>query len=113
MGIVTTYVCDISGKSSQDKTEFVEITITGCGFGDYNKDYPDKQRNYYQDVNNKKIVNKFVYKDVAEKFGLIKAKEETSSPEVTFESKLIALLQDWKDSIVEEATENAIQSVRN
>jgi hypothetical protein len=100
MALIKTYVCDVSGKSGTNEEDYFEISITSR---------PSGKGSYYQT----NVLKKLLHKDVAEKLHLVKVKEPENNPTPTLESQLLALLQEWKDSIVEEATESAIQSVRN
>ena len=101
MAIITTYVCDVTGKSSQDKTEFVEVTISANGFWSNNPGV------FFAEGSTKKSTTKFLHKDVAAKLGvLLVKKDEPVQPEPTFESKLVTLLKDYVEDIAYEfATE--------
>lgn len=92
MGIVTTYVCDVSGVTGP-KEDFVEVKISAIPTG----------ANHWQGI----TVTKQVHKDVALKLHLLKVMPEVSPPEPTFESKLGALLKDYIQGIAYEAGEEA------
>lgn len=95
MAAVITYVCDVSGKSSLDKSDFVEVAVnaTAC--------YKSTTSNSgYCNFGPVKI-NKLVHNDVAQKLGLYAGvKDVPIYPEVTFEGKLKALLDDYVGDIV-------------
>lgn len=98
MAIVTTYVCDVSGKASQDKTEFVEVTVSAVGY------YTVQGTGPYIQQDTKKTQTKFVHKDVAGKLALLNPpKGEEAQPEPTFESKLATLLREYVEEIAYEA----------
>jgi hypothetical protein len=90
MGTVVTYVCDVSGKSSNVAHDFVEVHIDS-----YNKKTHDRVK-----------ITKLVHVDVAKKLGLTPpAKSEVAPPEVSLEGKLKALMVEYVDSIVEDAVQ--------
>lgn len=107
MAIVTTYVCDVSGKASQDKTDFVEVTINAHEF------HSIGAGTAYVKQDTKKTQTKFIHKDVAGKLALLNpAKGEDAQPEPTFESKLATLLKDYIEEIAYEAGAEAAYSAR-
>ena len=83
MAVITTYVCDVSGVSSNDKKAFIEVSInttdeaaSSCGLRSH-----QTKRLVHRDVATRlHIIN--LQKDVAEKL-----------PEPTFENKLGVLLR--------------------
>ena len=86
MAIVTTYVCDVSGVTGQDKKDFVEVRID-CDLGKASYD--------------RTIINKLIHRDVALKLNLVKPQSgEEKQPEPTFESKLTTLLTDYINDLV-------------
>ncbi len=86
MAIVTTYVCDVSGVTGQDKKDFVQIRL------DCDMDKPSYDRI---------IINKLLHRDVALKLNLVKPQgSEVKQPEPTFESKLTLLLTDYISDLV-------------
>ena len=86
MAIVTTYVCDVSGVSGQDKKDFVEVKM-----------YSDLGKASYDRV----IITKLIHRDVALRLNLVKPQhDEVVQPEVTFESKLTTLLKDYVADLV-------------
>ncbi len=97
MAIVTTYICDITGKTGEKK-DFVEVVIRGT----------------YTLTNgcstNAPEIKKLVHKDIALKLGIIPAKvydnAATTLPEVTFEGKLKALLEDYVSELVQNHLDN-------
>ena len=89
MAIVTTYICDISGKQGVQE-DFFEIKITTTPSGKAHIHYSQN------------IQTKLVHKEVAEKLHLCVLKDNPN-PEPTFESKLSALLIDYVKEIAYEA----------
>ena len=91
MAIVTTYICDISGKQGV-REDFVEVTINGVSFNS----------NAYRYGCNKKVITKLVHYDVALKLGVIEPKSNDVTPEQTptFESQLSSLLKDYIADLV-------------
>lgn len=91
MAIITTYVCDISGKQGV-REDFVEATIHGLSFNS----------NAYRYGCNKKVVTKLVHYDTALKLGIIDPKSGDTAPEQvpTFESQLSTLLKDYIADLV-------------
>jgi hypothetical protein len=86
MAIVTTYICDISGKQG-DKKEFVTVIINST---------PHSNEGYsYQ--GGSKTIEKLVHYDVALKLGIIDPRKSDVLPEQTptFESQLSVLLKDY------------------
>ena len=96
MAIVTTYICDISGKQGVQEDFFdIEISCLPCG----------KNRTQYGATTQKKLV----HKEVAEKLHLRTIKDNPN-PEPTFESKLSALLKEYVEDIAYEAGQEAASS---
>lgn len=98
MGIVTNYVCDVSGKTGTDRSQFVDVTIKASACG-----------NYYNKVN----IDKIIHIDVAKRLNLVlPEKGETPQPEISLEGKLKALLVEYVDQIAADAVqanfENAV-----
>lgn len=92
MAIITTYVCDVSGK--QDIQEnFFDIRVTAV---------PSGKTGYYQSV----VMNKLIHKDVAEKLHLV-IKKDNPNPEPTLESKLTSILKEYIDEVAYEAGSEA------
>lgn len=106
MPIVTTYVCDISGYSSNHKSDFVEITISGR--------YRETPQTGYdiQAV----TITKFVHKPVANKLGFMtpnrsmdeatKKEAEQAQASVSFEGQLKLLLKPWVEEIAQEVVDS-------
>lgn len=97
MAIVTTYICDISGKQGV-REDFVEVTINGLSFNS----------NAYYYGFNKKAITKLVHYDVALNLGVIDPKRNDVAPEQTptFESQLSSLLKDYiADLVYDEVAE--------
>lgn len=95
MAIVTTYVCDVTGKTGESKDQFVDVSINS------------KLTNGSYSLNRQHEIKKLVHIDVAEKLGLLsQLKGVTQQPEVTFEGKLKVLLEDFVQSIVEDNLAN-------
>lgn len=93
MAIVTTYICDISGKQGNEE-DFVSITIQSV---------PLKKKTtggfiYESD----KITHvRLVHKDVADKLKLFpKSVSKEDIPTPTFESQLSSLLKDYIADLV-------------
>ena len=88
MAIVTTYICDVSGKTG-DKDDFVEVKIT-----------PKRLSSSF--ITSSDIIVKVIHKDVAIKLGLVPTYANEISPEVTptFESQLSSLLKDYISDLV-------------
>lgn len=98
MGIITTYICDVSGKQGTSE-EFVEVTIAIT------------KADYRSSINAKPIIKKLVHIDVATKLHLIlPAKDAETTPEPTLESKLTTLLKEYVDTIAYEAVEQAVSN---
>ena len=86
MGIVTTYICDVSGKQG-GADEFVDVTISSKRTAGYSFAH---------------TIKKFVHKDVALKLGILPALGKEVEPEQvpTFESQLSTLLKDYIADLV-------------
>lgn len=96
MAVVTTYVCDVSGVSGQDKKDFIEVRIDA-----------DLGKPSYDRV----TITKLIHRDVALKLNLVKPqKDEVAQPEVTFESKLTTLLTDYIGDLVYDAVSTEISN---
>jgi hypothetical protein len=105
MSIVTTYVCDVSGKSGTSRANFVDVTITASG-------YTLTNGNPY--LRPKMTITKLISKDIALKLNLVPPdKGEETQPEVTMEGKLKALLTDYIDSIVNESVAEQVSLALN
>lgn len=91
MAIVTTYVCDITGKSGTEIKDFIEVTVSS----------KDSTRNSWDC---QYFTKKLVHYDVALKLGIVSnrnnRKEEVPAP--TFESQLTTLLKDYIDDLLTE-----------
>lgn len=104
MGIVTTYICDVSGKQGVDKSEFIAVRINSTAF---NSNGTALSGGY----GNTPEVNKFIHKDVAIKLGLYKiSSKDEPVPEVTFESKLTTLLKDYISELVYDEVQSAVSN---
>jgi hypothetical protein len=96
VAIVTTYVCDVSGVTGQDKKDFVEVRIEA-----------DLNKSIYERV----TINKLVHRDVALKLNLVKPQgTEVKHPEPTFESKLTTLLTDYLNDLVYDEVSNQLSN---
>jgi hypothetical protein len=97
MAKVINYVCDISGKTSTDPTDFIQVkveAVTHKPDGTLNPNY------LWPTV----TIIKLVHKDIATKLNLVRVpKDAVAEPEVTFESKLALLLKDYIESVVTDA----------
>lgn len=98
MAIVTTYVCDVSGVSGTDRKDFCDIEISNKIYSAFGDGFCSQT----------KTDKRIVHKDVAKRLGLTFEKKEEAEkiPEVTFESKLKTLLQDWVGDLVQADLEN-------
>ena len=96
MAIVTTYICDISGKQGV-REDFVQVNINSLSF----------DTNAYRYGCHKKDITKLVHYDVALKLGVIEPKSNDVVPEQTptFESQLSVLLKDYISDVVYEQVE--------
>jgi len=98
MSIVTTYICDVSGKSGMDRAEFVVVDITA-------------QSNQPTSYDRTVRIQKYVHIDVAKKLGLVTLKStEAAIQELSFEAKLTALLVPYIDQIVEDAVSDHLSN---
>jgi len=86
MAIVTTYICDISGKQG-DKKDFVNVSL---------KSVPENTTGYSAYAHTTEI-RKLVHYDVAVKLGILNPRSKDEIPEQipTFESQLGVLLKDY------------------
>jgi hypothetical protein len=99
MAVVTTYVCDVTGKSGTEKTDFVDVEIKAQSY--------ERRSEAYVSALPAKYIKKLVHIDVANKLGLVDPpKDQPTQPEVTFEGKLKALLEDFVQGVVEANLEN-------
>lgn len=106
MSIVTTYVCDVSGKNGTNREDFVDVQISANG---HYRTSPTTTTGYTP-----LRINKLVHKDIAIKLNLYSAPPDTPVPEVTFEGKLKALLTEYVDSIVADSVaETVYQAMQN
>lgn len=97
MAIVTTYICDISGKQG-DRKDFVEV---------YLKSHCYDSSGYAYEAN-KLTISKVVHYDVALKLGIINPRKSDvpTEPTPTFESQLSSLLKDYiADLVYDEVAE--------
>ena len=93
MGIITTYVCDVSGVQGEQR-DFITVEINAKPFNG----------GYYDTVK----INKFIHKDVAAKLHLVVPKKDAEVvPEPTLESKLMILLKNYIQEIAYEAGDEA------
>lgn len=104
MGIVTTYICDISGKQG-DKKDFVNVVL---------KSTPENTAGY-NTYNASTTISKFVHYDVAVKLGILSPRSKDVAPEQvpTFESQLSALLKDYIADLVYDEVADAINKQGN
>lgn len=95
MAIVKTFVCDVSGVSGGEKSDFVVIKIVSQA----------PEGGYYPKT---RTIERLIHLDVAKRLHLIvqSKHEEEKVAEATFESKLKTLLQDWVSELVEEYQNN-------
>lgn len=96
MPTITTYVCDLSGFSSTDRSLFATIEIKSefvFVFGGYSQTKKEAR---------------LVHIEVAKRLGLTfppKVPEANPVPEVSFEGQLKALLRDWVAEIAQEVVD--------
>lgn len=105
MAIITTYVCDVSGKSSQELSDFVTITVNG----------KHREKGHIYDTVMPGIT-KFVNKEVAAKLGFVcipvqadaaaKAVIAEEVAKASFEGQLKALLHPWIMEIAQGVVDN-------
>lgn len=88
MAIITSYICDVSGKQG-DQEDFFEVKVVAT---------PSGKSGYYANCS----LVKLVHKDVAEKLHLVVIKDN-HNPEPTLESKLLVLLKEYITDIAYEA----------
>lgn len=93
MAIITTYVCDASGKTGVAE-DFVKVNVQA-------------NKITYQSPFDCNKLEKVIHKDVAAKLGLIQGKAIPVEPELTLESKLMALLKQYIDEVAYEAGSEA------
>lgn len=98
---IITYVCDISGKSSTDRSEFADITLLASYHETPGQPY---KTSYKQE--------KLIHKDVLVKLGLTlpkphtEAEEAAAAPAVSFEAQLKSLLRPWVEEVAQEIVGN-------
>lgn len=105
MAIVTTYVCDVSGKTGMDRKDFIDVKITADNSNVVGVNYGQRML----------IIQKLVHIDAAHKLGLVVAatKEDVQPQTPTFESQIASLMKQWAEEIAYEAAESAAMSARN
>ena len=100
MAIVTTYVCDVTGFSSNNEKEFVTVSLSTRW-----NEHP---------VYNKRelIIKRLVHLPVAKKLGLVNPvtdeDKEVATP--TFESQLSILLKNYIDNMVYDSVTEGLQN---
>lgn len=103
MAVITNYVCDVSGVSSNDKEDFIQVEI-------YPKEFAKYQHNStgYKEISQPNIT-KLISKKVAQNLGLWAPKvpdpEDSIRPEVSFEGKLKVLLRDYIKEVAQEVVD--------
>ena len=98
MAIVTTYVCDVTGRHGTDKADFINVKITADNTHVKGLGYSQRTLE----------VSKLVHIDIARTLNLVHSTvAEAILPEVTFESKLTTLLRDFVEEIAYEAGQEA------
>ena len=97
MAIVTNYICDVSGKSSTDKKDFITVTINCVA------DPTSYPRQLLVSI------EKLLHKETAAKLKLLPIshgdKEDKTIPTPTIESQIATLLRDFVQEIAYESTE--------
>lgn len=100
MAIVTTYVCDVTGKSGTERADFVEVKISA------DEAYKHVHMSSGYAVRNL-LIKKLIHKDVAAKLNLLAdVPEAKAEPEVSMEAKLKVLLKDYVAELVDSAMED-------
>lgn len=96
MAIVTTYVCDVSGVSGQDRDDFVDVSII-----------TNRSRSSYSAT----TINKLIHRDVALKLNLVTPNRgEEKQPDVSFEHQLSTLLTGYIADVVFDEVSNQISN---
>lgn len=107
MGAVTTYICDVSGKQGQDKSEFVGVRITSTLYN------ANGQTNNYSGSSTPTI-EKLLHREVALKLGLLlPKKDEPPQPAITLESQLTTVLKDYIAGLVHDEVSDAVSNIKN
>lgn len=102
MAVVTTYVCDVSGKQGDDKTQFVTVEVGVTKFMNYGTGMASSRAN---------TITKLIHVDVANKLCLLPPdKMDDPKPQPTFESQLTTLLKDYINDIVYEEVSTQISN---
>ena len=99
MPIITTYICDVSGESGNNKEDFVQVELKATTFR------VNSSAIYMLQTH--ETTTKFIHRGIAEKLHLIPARVlPNKAPVPTFESQLKILLTDFVDTIVSESLDN-------
>lgn len=100
MATIITYVCDVSGVSGTRKEDFAEVSISTLSYTTHASGATTRS-NLAQPV-------KLIHNDVAKRLGLLPPPKPPEEPlaEVTFESKLSALLKEWTEDLVQTHLDN-------
>lgn len=97
MAIVTNYICDVTGKTSNNKKDFVTVKISALNHSST------------QSYNATFTIEKLVHIDTARKLNLVNltgSEVDKAPPELTFEGKLRVMLEDFVQDIVDGSLEN-------
>ena len=102
MSIVTTYVCDVTGRSGHDRKDFIDIRIQSTDH---------VQTSSFRS----NVIDKLVHRDVANKLHLLREViEPENNPEPTFGSKLETLIREYVNELAYEAgSEGASEYISN
>jgi len=100
MSIVTTYVCDVSGKAGLNREDFTDVTILVMQYS------VNQHMSSGFSSTSGVTLKKLVHNDVAEKLNLRRGPDVAVEPETTFEGKLKVLLEDHVTELVEGHLEN-------
>lgn len=101
MGVVTTYVCDVSGVQGKVE-EFVKVSIAA------------NKATFAAKFHTVTNTEKFIHVDVARKLNLVLPEVvQEKQPEPTLESKLMTLLKDYVADIAYESASEACSNYRN
>lgn len=105
MGQITTYVCDVSGKTSNEIKDFVTVNILSNGNFENDSRYGTR----YFDV------KKLIHRDIAITLGVKPPdNKDVKIPELSFEDKLKALLTNvYSDYLADLVSEQVSTELSN
>lgn len=100
MAIVTTYVCDVTGRNGTNREDFIDVEI---------KAREQEAHQYSSNGFRQKgvmTIQKLIHRDVAAKLNLLSVAVAEAEPEVSFEGKLKTLLKDYVADLVQDHLDN-------